>query len=92
MAPVRLSGHQRLLTHVEIRVDGAALAERRGPGRLLLFLQVTDGEGRRYQEHAAVKLEKLEACMAHTNLVYSQSMFVVPGDYRIAVAWFDTHT
>ena len=88
----QLSTHQRLLARVEVQMDGAELAKRRGKGQLVIFVQLKDGEDRLYQDHGTIELEKLEEGIRNQNVTYVESALVLPGDYRIAVAIFDTAT
>ncbi len=88
----RLSAHQRLRADVEIRLDGAELARRRGEGQLLILVQLTDQQGRRYQNHLSMDLAKTEAGVSKQDVVSTFAAFVTPGDYRGAVALYDTAT
>jgi hypothetical protein len=85
-----LSFHQRLMARVESRLDGRDLKTRRGHGQLVFFIQITDGNGNRYQSHGAIELSKLDENIAAANVEYIQPAFVLPGDYRLAVAILDT--
>src|SRR6185369_4480099 len=87
-----LSFHQRLMTGVEIRLDGRDLETRRGDGKLVFFVQVSDRDGTRYQDHASIELSKLDENINSASLEYSQRAFFLPGDYRLAVAILDTGT
>ena len=88
----QLSAHQRLMARVEVQMDGAELARRRGKGQLVIFVRLTDAEGRPYQDHGIIDLEKIEEGIRNQNVTYVESAFVLPGDYRVAVAIFDTAT
>jgi hypothetical protein len=87
-----LSFHQRLMTRVEVRLDGRDLETRRGDGQLVFFVQITDRDGTRYQDHGSIELNKLDENIKAANLDYSPRAFVLPGDYRLAVALLDTAT
>jgi hypothetical protein len=87
-----LSFHQRLLAPAEIRLNGRDLEPRRGEGQLVLFVQITDRDGTRYQDHSAIDLSKLDENIKAANLECSQRAFFLPGDYRLAVAILDTAT
>jgi hypothetical protein len=87
-----LSFHQRLVARIEIRLDGRDLETRRGNGKLVFFLQVTDHEGTRYQNHGSIELSKLDENIKAANIEYSPRGFVLPGDYRLAVAILYTAT
>lgn len=87
-----LSFHQRLMARVEVRLDGKDLESRRGDGQLMFLVQVTDGEGARYQDHGSLDLSKLSQDVKAANIDYSQGVLLLPGEYRLAVAILDTAT
>jgi hypothetical protein len=87
-----LSFHQRLMAHIEIKLDGRDLESRRGDGQLVLFVQITDREGARYQDHGSIELGKLDENIKAANLEYAQHAFLLSGDYQLAVAILDTAT
>jgi hypothetical protein len=87
-----LSFHLRLATKVEVKVDGRDLETRRGDGRLVFLVQITGRDGARYQEHGSIELARLDEKIKSANLEYAQSAFVIPGEYKLAVALFDTGT
>ncbi len=87
-----LSFHQRLMAKVEIRLDGRDLETRRGDGKLVFLVQITDRDGTRYQHDGGIELNKLDENIKAANLEYSQPAFCLPGDYRLAVAILDTAT
>jgi len=90
--PAILSSQQRLLTRLEVQVDGAELARRRGQGQMTFFIQLNDDDGVTYQNHGAIDLGKVEEALSVANLTYTQYAFIVPGDYRVSFAIFDTAT
>ncbi len=87
-----LSFHQRLMSRVEIKVDGRDLERRRGEGELVFFVQITSRDGLRYQDHGTIDLSKLDENIKAADLEYSQPAFFLPGDFRLAMAIFDTAT
>ena len=87
-----LSFHQRLTARVEIKVDGRSLEARRHNAELVFFVQITDHDGTRYQDHGSIELGKLDENVKAANLEYSQAGFFLPGDYRLSVAILDTAT
>ncbi len=87
-----LSGHQRLLTKVEIEVDGAELVSRRGHGQLVMMIQFQDSAERVYQAHGSIDLADVKDEAAKNNFNYTQEAFVLPGDYRVSMLIFDTKT
>jgi hypothetical protein len=92
MSEPELSTHQRLITAVNIEVDGAELAKRRGNGQFLVLVQATDEKGHVWQNHQEMDLEHMEEGMKTNNALFSQLLFVLPGDYRISVAIFANAT
>lgn len=89
---VRLSNLQRLSARVDIIIDGNELAHRRdSKGELALFIQFSDNDHRVFQSHGAVELKNATEEAAKSNFVYSQSVFVTPGDYRVDIAILDTN-
>jgi hypothetical protein len=80
------------MARVEIRLEGRDLEARRGDGELVFFVQITDRDGTRYQDHGAIELRKLDENIKAASLEYSQRAFFLPGDYRLAVAILDTGT
>ena len=86
----QLSAHQRLRAEVEIRLDGTELARRRGEGQLLILVQISDQQGRRYQNHVSMDLAKTEAGVSKQDVVSTFTAFVTPGDYRVVAALYDT--
>jgi hypothetical protein len=92
VSDTELSTHQRLISRVYIQVDGAELAKRRGKGQFLVLVQVNDEQGHAWQNHQEMDLERIEAGMKANDAVFSQLLFLRPGDYRIAIAVFATAT
>ena len=88
----QLSTHQRLIASIDVDVDGAELAKRRGKGQFLVFVQVNDEKGRVWQNHVEMDLEHMEEGMKANNAVFSQLIFLLPGDYQVATAIFDSAT
>jgi hypothetical protein len=87
-----LSAHQRLAVNLDVQVDGAELARRRGEGQFLVFVQLSDEKNRTWQNHQALDLEQIQAGIKADNAVFTQPFFVLPGDYRVSVAIFDSAT
>src|SRR5208282_5162447 len=87
-----LSFHQRLIATVEIKVDGRGLESRRGDGELVFFFQITDRDGTRYQDHATIQLSKLDPNIKAADLECTQHVFLLPGDYRLAIGLLDSGT
>jgi len=90
--PVLLSVHQRLLTRIQVQLDGAEAARRRGEGSLIFYFQLTDSQGHVYQDHTTYDLEKVESGLRAQDLVCTESAFVLPGDYAVSLAIYNTAT
>jgi hypothetical protein len=88
----RLSTHQRLIAGIYVDVDGAELARRRGKGQFLVLVQVNDEKGRVWQNHQEIDLEHIEEGIKANDAVFSQFVFLLPGDYRVAIAIFANAT
>lgn len=87
-----LTNHQRLRTRVEVTVDGSDLASRLGGGYLVMMVQFEDADHRIYQTHRGLDLERLSKEAVKSDIVYTQDVFVRPGDYRVGIAIFDSKT
>lgn len=72
-----LSPHQRFVVDLNIQLDIAGLAKRGTEGHFVAFLQLDDDRNQVWQTH-----QDFDAA-------FSRSFFVLPGNYRIAVAVFD---
>ena len=87
-----LSLHQRLLTVLEIKVPVKELAKRRDAGRLVAILQVTDSKGRVYREDDDLDLQMVNPKARKAEIVFMWRAFMLPGDYTLAMALYDTAT
>jgi hypothetical protein len=92
VARAELSFHQWLVSQVQVELDGRDLAARRGDGKLMIFMQITDHDGVRYQSQGSIELSKVNENTKTTILDYLQRAFFLPGDYRLAIAILDTTT
>jgi hypothetical protein len=90
--PAQLSVHQRLLARVDVTLDGAQLAPLRGQGEMVILFQLNDRENAAWQDHGSIDLQKMEEGVKGSNIVYSEYIFVLPGDYRISIAAYNTAT
>ena len=92
IAHPQLSFHQRLVATVNVEVDGAELARRRGKGEFVVFIQFTNAAGTSYQSHTSVNLTHVEEGVSASNVVYSTRAFVLPGEYRVAILLLNSAT
>jgi hypothetical protein len=90
--PVILSTHQRWLARVDVEIDGVEMESRRGNGALFVLFQFQDSEGRLYQDHGSVDLSKTQAGMKSQIVVYSETAFVMPGNYPLLIGVFDSNS
>jgi Cu/Ag efflux protein CusF len=90
--PILLSNHQRWLTRINVRIDGNELMNRKGKGALFVLFQFQDGAGDVYQDHGVLDLRKVEAGAKAQIIIYTESAFVQPGNYPLAIGIFDTNT
>jgi len=92
MSEPALSAHQRLAEEIFVEVDGDELVKRRGKGEFLMLLQLTDEKGRTWQSHQGIDLEHIEEGMKANDALFSQVVFLLPGDYRVSIAIYANAT
>jgi hypothetical protein len=88
----QLSAHQRLSVEIEVLIDGGGLANRVGRGQVVVFVQLEDAAGKPHQNHATLDLQKMNDTIRKQDVSCVMSFFVLPGDYRLRVAVFDSAT
>lgn len=91
VAPV-VSPHLRLRGAVKMKIDGRDLALRRGKGTMGMLIQIRDSRGGLWQTHDGIDLRTVQESAAAHDIEYTQSFFVLPGDYEISMAVVDTVT
>jgi hypothetical protein len=89
---VELSFQQRILAQFAIRLDGRDLQDRRTHGQFVFFIQITDREGTRFQNHGVIELSKVDENVKAAYVDYTQRAFLLPGEYRVALALLDAGT
>jgi hypothetical protein len=77
---------------MQVQLDGAEAAKRRGEGELIFYFQITDSQGRIYQDHTSYDLTKVEEGLRAQDLICTESAFLLPGDYSVSLAIYDTAT
>ena len=87
-----LGAFQRLRVTMSITIDGKEIAKRPAAGRLLFLLQFTDTAGHIYQGHGEVQLKEMTTTIKKADLTYAHSLLILPGDYLVAMAVFDSET
>lgn len=83
--PAELSPQQRLLATVRIAIDAGNIVKRHGRGDLAVILEVTDSDGRPARTRYFFDLKSLPEDTKLPQLVFMQDMFLLPGEYRVAV-------
>ncbi len=92
VSDAQLTNYQRLSTRVEIEIEGSELAKRREDGQLLMLTEFTGESGDVWQYHESINLASVPKRFKGLDAFYVQSFFLLPGDYRLAVAVYDTAT
>mgnify|MGYP003349442740 FL=1 len=72
--------------------DLADLVSRREHGYFVMMVQIQDSDNRIYQSHRSLNLQRITKEAAKADIVYSQDVFVRPGDFRVSIAIFDSQT
>jgi hypothetical protein len=86
MSEPELSAHQRLAEQIFVEVDGDELVKRRGKGQFLMLLQLADEKGQTWQSHQGIDLEHIGEGMKANDALFSQVVFLLPGEYRVSIA------
>lgn len=89
----QLSNHQRLVSRIEVNVDGGELFKRRAEGgEFVLLMQISDETNHKWRTHESVDLTHLPASVKNSDATYYRNFFVLPGDYEVVVAAYDIAT
>lgn len=88
--PSRLSVNQRLSAVLTVRVEGSEFVKRSGPGQMVVFMEIRDHDDHVFRTHRALHFEELKNPGSLATVNFEQYAFVVPGDYQVAAAVFDT--
>jgi hypothetical protein len=87
-----LTAQQRLRATIEVRIPARQMASRLGTGSLIFMTQITDVQGHAYRNHQGYDLVSLKLPPGTQYLSVSFNAFVLPGDYQVAIAIYDTAT
>jgi hypothetical protein len=90
VTPSRLTVYQRLSVVLFVRVDGAEFVKRSGAGQMVVFIELRDREDRVFRTHRALHFEELKNPGGLAAINFEQYAFIVPGDYQVAAAIYDT--
>jgi hypothetical protein len=83
-----LSQHQRIWARIQIEVDGNELLKRCCDGRSVALVEITDQQGRAYRNYAARDLKEVKPGLSQYTVTLSWTVFVLPGDYQVAFAFY----
>ncbi len=83
-----LSHHQRIWARIQIEVDGKELLKRCCDGRSMALVEITDQQGRTYRNYAAQDLKEVKPGLSQYTVTLSWNVFVLPGDYQVALALY----
>ena len=87
-----LTAHQRLSSRIGIEVEQKEIQKRRGRGEIVTFVQIEDPAGRRWRMHNTYSLASIPADAKARGVLYSQEVFILPGDYVVSLAVCDSIT
>ena len=85
--PTQLSLHERLLVRIQVEVDGNELRKRCCDGRAVALVQISDSQGRIYQNYVINSLKDAKPGINQYMLDLEWSAFVLPGDYQVVLAF-----
>lgn len=83
IGPTELSLHERMLADIEVQIDGREILKRCCEGRAVSLMQITDGQGRAYQDHGIVELKDVKPGAKQYLVNFEFQALVLPGDYRM---------
>lgn len=88
--PASLGAHQRMGVVFSIHIDGEEFVKRTGPGQMFVFIEVRDRDNTVFRTHRGVSYEELKNPGTVAFVNFDQYAFVLPGEYQLATAVFDT--
>jgi hypothetical protein len=89
MSADRLSFHQRLIANIQVQVPGQELVKRSRDERIVLLVQVTNGEGVSFRDYGLLELDQLKPEAKGSDVEFAWQAFAVPGQYEVSVALWD---
>jgi hypothetical protein len=85
----KLSFHQRLIATIRVQVPGPELLKRSHDERILLLVEVRNGEGVSSRNYGLLELNNLKPEVKRSDVEFSWQAFAVPGQYEVSVALWD---
>src|ERR1044071_1021132 len=89
MSADRLSFHQRLIANIQVQVPGQELLKRSRDERLVLLVQVINGQGVSFRDYGLLELDQLKPEAKGSDVEFAWQAFAVPGQYEVSVALWD---
>jgi hypothetical protein len=86
--PAELSLHERLMARIQVEIDGAEILRHCCEGQAVALIQITDSTGRTYRSRVKQDLGNAKAGMRQYTMNFTWNVFVLPGDYHVAVAFY----
>lgn len=89
MSADRLSFHQRLIANIQVQISGPELLKRSRDERIVLLVQVINGQGVSFRDYGLLELDKLKPEVKGSDVEFAWQAFAVPGQYEVSVALWD---
>ncbi len=89
MSADRLSFHQRLIANIQVQVPGPELLKRSRDERIVLLVQVINGQGVSFRDYGLLELDQLKPEVKASDVEFAWQAFAVPGQYEVSVALWD---
>jgi len=92
VSPPALSESQKLESGIRAFVDASEFAKRPEPGRMVLFIEIRDQDNHTYRSHRPLTLKSATKVDDLKDLRLSEHLCILPGDYEVAAAVYDTQS
>ena len=89
MSADRLSFHQRLIANIQVQISGPELLKRSHDERIVLLVQVINGQGVSFRDYGLLELDKLKPEVKASDVEFAWQAFALPGQYEVSVALWD---
>jgi hypothetical protein len=83
-----LSLHQRMLVRFEVKLEGREVLKRCCDGRAVALLEIIDFRGQSFRNYTVENIRQDRADLNQSVVVLSWDVFLLPGDYQIAMALY----
>jgi len=89
MSADRLSFHQRLIANIQVQISGPELLKRSHDERIVLLVQVINGQGVSFRDYGLLELDNLKPAVKGSDVEFAWQAFALPGQYEVSVALWD---